>query len=125
MAIGFIQIPVLAASGLTTADEKTGLRVPLTEGKIRLQCDGAEGYFQDVMIESIDHLPQVQVAHWAIEVSDLGRIWLRQRQTYMIADALDYLDRNGLLEEVPEGDWEDEMIAIQQAAARQIARVRV
>ena len=43
----------------------------------------------------------------------------------MIADALDYLDRNGLLEEVPEGDWEDEMIAIQQAAARQIARVRV
>ena len=85
MAIGFIQIPVLAASGLTTADEKTGLRVPLTEGKIQLQCDGAEGYFQDVMIESIDHLPQVQVAHWAIEVSDLRRIWLRQHQTYMIA----------------------------------------
>lgn len=42
-----------------------------------------------------------------------------------ITDALEYLDREGLLEEMQEGDWEDQMIAIQKSAAGQIAQVKV
>lgn len=42
-----------------------------------------------------------------------------------LVDALEYLDRNGLLEDVPAGDWEDEIVAIQRSAADQIATVVV
>ncbi len=40
-----------------------------------------------------------------------------------LADALEHLDRNGLLEDVPIGDWEDQIIAIQQVAAKRVASV--
>jgi nucleoside-diphosphate-sugar epimerase len=37
-----------------------------------------------------------------------------------LADAFEYLESNGLVEDVPLGDWEDDIIAVQVAARQQI-----
>lgn len=42
-----------------------------------------------------------------------------------LADAYEYLSSNGLIEDVPPGDWEDQLIAIQQNAKRQLLSVTV
>jgi hypothetical protein len=51
-------VPVMAASGLTTTD-RNGSRVPLVEGRIQLQSEGAETYFRDISIEPITRLPKI------------------------------------------------------------------
>ncbi|WP_439593780.1 NAD-dependent epimerase/dehydratase family protein [Microbacterium sp.] len=42
-----------------------------------------------------------------------------------LADAYDYLSSKGLIEDVPPDDWEDQLIAIQQASARQLLHIAV
>jgi hypothetical protein len=51
-------VPVMAATNLTTKDAK-GRTVPLTDGKIQLQSEGAETYFRAVTIEPIRRLPTI------------------------------------------------------------------
>ncbi|WP_219893041.1 3-keto-disaccharide hydrolase [Aquisediminimonas profunda] len=53
-------IPVMAASGFTTTDEK-GAKRPLLEGRIQLQSEGAETYFRDITITPISRLPQIAI----------------------------------------------------------------
>lgn len=52
-------VPVMAASGFTTTDDK-GNKRPLTEGRIQLQSEGAETYFRDITITPITRLPQIE-----------------------------------------------------------------
>jgi hypothetical protein len=54
-------VPVMVASNLTTTDEKTGKRIPLTAGRIQLQSEGAETFFRDIQIEKIDQLPHIKL----------------------------------------------------------------
>lgn len=51
-------VPVLAASGFTTTNA-AGKRIPLVEGRIQLQSEGAETYFRDITISRIDRLPEI------------------------------------------------------------------
>lgn len=53
-------VPVLMATDLSTTDEKTGKRRPLTAGRIQFQSEGSETYFRNVTIEPIGHLPKVR-----------------------------------------------------------------
>lgn len=53
-------VPVMMATDLSTADEKTGKRRPLTAGRIQLQSEGSETYFRNVTIEPISRLPKVR-----------------------------------------------------------------
>lgn len=55
-------IPVMVASNITTTDEKTGKRIPLTRGRIQLQSEGAETFFRNISIEPIKRLPIVHEA---------------------------------------------------------------
>lgn len=52
-------VPVMAASALTTKDEKTGKVIPLTAGRIQLQSEGAETYFRNITLQPIDRLPTI------------------------------------------------------------------
>ena len=41
-----------------------------------------------------------------------------------LSDAVEYLERNGLIEEVPPGDWEDQIVDIQRSARTKILGLR-
>ncbi|MDE5417334.1 DUF1080 domain-containing protein [Labilibaculum sp. DW002] len=43
---------------LNTRKEIDGKELPLTKGKIQLQCEGAEAYYKDVQIKSIKRFPK-------------------------------------------------------------------
>lgn len=54
--------PVMIVSRLSLVDQKTGLRMPLTKGRIQLQSEGAETLFRNIMVEPIRTLPRVVLA---------------------------------------------------------------
>lgn len=51
--------PVMVVSKLAIVDAKTGVRTPLTKGRIQLQSEGAETLFRKIMVEPIAALPRV------------------------------------------------------------------
>lgn len=51
-------VPVLAASHLTTRDDK-GRTVPLTAGRIQLQSEGTETFFRDITLTPITAIPRI------------------------------------------------------------------
>jgi hypothetical protein len=54
-------VPVLHAMQLTTRTTRNGSATPLTRGRLQFESEGAEIFYRDIVIETIDRLPRISV----------------------------------------------------------------